>query len=602
LIGCVAGTRLAKDSRVLALDLEETQEPPTTEDLALPRRPSEPLEPGERYRLGARIARGGMGEVITAHDTDIGRDVAIKRLRAPNPTPLALARFLREARIQGRLDHPAIVPVHELAHDESGRPFFAMKKLSGTTLAAILATPASGFTRHQLLRAFADVCLAIEFAHTRGVIHRDIKPANILLGDFGEVYVLDWGIARVSTDRDSVMAAPADDDGAFGVSTRPGAAIGTRGYMSPEQAFGEIVDERADVYALGCVLFEILTGKMLHPRGNGAPAPEDARPSRYAGDVAPELDGLCMRATALHRSERIHSARELGEAVQRFLDGDRDLELRNRLAISHLARALAATDDEHGRRIAIREAGQALALDPTLGAAAELIGRLLIEPPKLMPAQVDAELSEIDRATSRRFVWNLLTLHLAFVLLVPIMFVFGVRDAVYGTLVLGLAAIGIVVTILELRTTWPLLGLHSALLVITFALIARMFTPFLIAPFAVAVNVVAFAFHPQARTERMFWWFSAGSIAAVLGVWLAEEVNLLSPTMFNVGGALVLRSPLAGFSTFPAIGSLALTFTIAIFASAMLARSTARFDHQARVRVHLQAWQVRQLVPDRDQT
>jgi eukaryotic-like serine/threonine-protein kinase len=588
------------EAAVLALDLEQTQESPTTEDYAQPRRPSEPLEPGERYRLGARIARGGMGEVITAHDADIGRDVAIKRLRAPNPTPLALARFLREARIQGRLDHPAIVPVHELAYDDGGRPFFVMKKLSGTTLAAILDAPSSRFTRHQLLRAFADVCLAIEFAHTRGVIHRDIKPANILLGDFGEVYVLDWGIARVSTDRDSAAPKPITDEDGFGVSTRPGAAIGTRGYMPPEQAFGEIVDERADVYALGCVLFEILTGHMLHPRGkHGIAAPEDARASRHAADVAPELDELCMRASALDRSERIRSARELGEAVQRFLDGDRDLALRNELARTHLARALAAGGSEDGRRIAMREAGQALALDPTLGEAAELVGRLMIEPPKAMPSQVVAELADIDRATSHRFVWNLVVLHLAFVMLLPIMFAFGVRDAFYGTLVLLLALAGIAVAYLELRTTRRLLGVHCLLMVATFALVARMFTPFLIAPFAAAINIVAFAFHPGARTERMFWSFTAGSIGAVLAVWVGEEVGLLSPTMTDVGGALMLRSPLAGFSTFPAIGALALTFTVAIFASAMLARSTARFAHRARVRVHLQAWQVRQLVPER---
>ncbi len=585
--------------RVIALDLEETQEPPTTEENVQPRRPSEPLEPGERYRLGARIARGGMGEVITAHDADIGRDVAIKRLRAPNPTPHALARFLREARIQGRLDHPAIVPVHELAYDESGRPFFVMKKLSGTTLAQILSTPSARFTRQQLLRAFADVCLAIEFAHTRGVIHRDIKPANILLGDFGEVYVLDWGIARVSTDRE--VAAPIDDDGAFGVvATRPGAAIGTRGYMPPEQAHGEVVDERADVYALGCVLFEILTGRMLHPRGqHGIAVPEDARPSRSAHDVAPELDQLCMRATALDRSQRLDSARELGEAVQRYLDGDRDIALRSRLAREHLGRALAAGDDDEGHAIAMREAGQALALDPTLGAAAELIGRLMIEPPTTMPRQVEAELAEIDRDTNRRMVWNLLALHGTFLVVMPIMWLFGVRDLFYGIVVASLALAGICVGVLELRTQLKLLGVHNLLLVISFAVAARLFTPFLIAPFGVAINVVAFAFHPSARSGRVFWTFALTSIGAVLAVWLAEEVGLLSPTMYDVGGAIVLRTPLDGFSTFPAIGALALSFTLATLSSAALARSTAQFAHKARERVHVQAWQVRQLVPDR---
>jgi eukaryotic-like serine/threonine-protein kinase len=590
--------------RVLALDLEDTQEPPTTEDNAQPRRPSEPLEPGERYRLGERIARGGMGEVISAHDADIGREVAIKRLRAPNPTPVAHARFLREARIQGRLDHPAIVPVHELAYDDNGRPFFVMKKLSGTTLAAILLGSGSRFTRHQLLRAFADVCLAIEFAHTRGVIHRDIKPANILLGDFGEVYMLDWGIARVSTDRDSPVPEPILDEDGFGVCTRPGAAIGTRGYMPPEQERGEIVDERADVYALGCVLFEILTGQMLHPRGKRIAVPEDARASRWA-HVAPELDELCMRATALDRSDRLRSARELGEAVQRYLDGDRDVVLRHRIALAHLRAAAAATDDEHGRRTAMREAGQALALDPTLSQAAELVGRLMIEPPKVMPAQVQAELAEIDRITTRRFTVDVLIARLFLVVLIPVLWAFGVKDAFYTTVLAILAFGGMVIGLVDLRwsrTGKSLLNLLIIVIVLDTALLARMFTPFLIAPCAVAVNIVAFAFHPSSQRGRRYWLFSFASLCAVIGMWLAELFGLLSPTMVDTGGSgLVLRSPLAGFGTFPAIEALGVWVTIATVSSAILARMTARNARNARERVHLQAWQVRQLVPDRGQ-
>src|SRR5262245_34306447 len=136
-----------------------------------------------RYVLGAPLGVGGMGEVILATDNQIGRDVAIKRMRVP-PSSAAVARFVREAKVQGRLDHPAIVPVHDLGNDDEGKPFFVMKRLTGTTLAEIIAK--KSLSRQKLLRAFADVCLAIEFAHSRGVIHRDLKPANIMLGDFGE--------------------------------------------------------------------------------------------------------------------------------------------------------------------------------------------------------------------------------------------------------------------------------------------------------------------------------------------------------------------------------------------------------------------------------
>ncbi|HMG52084.1 MAG TPA: serine/threonine-protein kinase, partial [Kofleriaceae bacterium] len=156
----------------------------------------------ERYRFGEVLGEGGMGEVLLAHDDHIGREVAVKRIRASEPTAEELSRFLREARVQGRLEHPAVVPVHDLAVDRDGRPFFVMKRLSGTTLLELLGRLRAGrhdddaAVRRRMLRAFADVCLAIEFAHSRGIVHRDLKPANIMLGDFGEVYVLDWGVAR----------------------------------------------------------------------------------------------------------------------------------------------------------------------------------------------------------------------------------------------------------------------------------------------------------------------------------------------------------------------------------------------------------------------
>ncbi|MBA2538972.1 MAG: serine/threonine protein kinase, partial [Deltaproteobacteria bacterium] len=155
------------------------------------------------YAMGEVIGRGGMGEVSLALDRKIGRDVAIKRLRADAPTEDDVARFMREARIQARLDHPAIVPVYELGKDQAGKPYFTMKRLAGTTLTDMLSSPTA--TRQRLLRAFADVCRAIDFAHTRGVVHRDLKPGNIVLGEFGDVYVLDWGVARVLED--AVIAA-----------------------------------------------------------------------------------------------------------------------------------------------------------------------------------------------------------------------------------------------------------------------------------------------------------------------------------------------------------------------------------------------------------
>jgi serine/threonine-protein kinase len=582
----------------------EVETPPTRPHSNPRRRPSEPLLPGERYELGEQIGRGGMGEVIAAHDHPIGREVAIKRMHGA-PTPLAYARFLREARVQGQLDHPAIVPVHELGLDDEGRPFFAMKKLSGTTLARVLKHSSPQFTRQQLLRAFADVCFAVEFAHTRGVIHRDIKPANIVLGDFGEVYVLDWGIARVAGDRPQALGTRESDDPdgdpSSDVSTRPGSTLGTPGYMAPEQGRCEDVDARADVYSLGCILFEILAGSPLHPRTRDAIFTTqhgiDARPSLRAADIPPELDELCVHATALRADDRIASARELAERLNRYLDGDRDLALRGRLARQHLAIAQTAANNDGDRRVAMQEAAQALALDPTLTAAGELIGRLMIEPPKQLPADVRSELAETDRTTSRRVVHNVVVTHAVTLALVPITILLGVTDKLYLSAFAGLATLGLFAAVLDLRLGRDLVWVHNLIVFATMVLMARGFTPFLIAPAAVAVNTVAFASHPRGTERRDFIAFMVLSLGAILGVWVCELVGLLPATMIFSGGTLSITSPIEGVDAIPMEWVLAFFVTIGTINAGILAFRTARVARQARERAHLQAWQVRQLSP-----
>src|ERR1043165_605307 len=349
------------------------------------RRASDPHVEERRYDVGHVIGRGGMGEVLAAHDIQIGREAAIKRLHADRPTQGQLARFLREARIQGRLEHPSIPPVHEIAHDDEGRPYFTMRRLEGVTLAETLHDPKSPFPRQRLLRAFVEICHAVDLAHSQRIVHRDLKPANILLGRRGEVYVLDWGIAR-----------ELDAPDAFS-----GIVLGTPGYMAPEQIRGERdLDERVDIYALGCMLFEILTGRPLHPRGDSGIEHALRGELPYDADSPLELANACRRATQVHRTQRFASVSELGEVVQRFLDGDRDLEQRRALARHHLTSArdafLSRRDDNERRTIVMREAGKALALDPTLDGPAELIGRLMLDPPTTKPAAVEQELRELD--------------------------------------------------------------------------------------------------------------------------------------------------------------------------------------------------------------
>ena len=557
-----------------------------------------PLAPA-RYQLGQTIGRGGMGVIIAARDMRIDREVAIKRLRRDRMSSSMVARFVREARIQGQLEHPAIPPVHELGHDTDGVPFFAMKKLSGTTLSQILRDPdrPKKFPRERLLRAFADVCLAVELAHTRGVVHRDLKPANVLLGDFGEVYVLDWGIAKVAREPEpepEPERPPTPSDAALEPDlTAPGMTMGTPGYMAPEQqTLGVDVDGRADVYSLGCLLHEILTGIPHHTAAAGA------------GDVPPELQELCASATAVDRDARIGSARELADRVLRYLDGDRDLALRRDLAEKHLATAVAtlgdagAGDDEARRRTAMREAGQALALDPTLQGAAELVGRLMLEAPRVMPRPVAEELAAIDRDTARSQARIGMITHLGLLALAIVLYAIGARDPVPLGALAAVCAINIAINAVGLRRASR--GITIATIgfgLLTITVIARLFSPFLIAPGIGVVTLMSFAFHPAAATPRNFAITAALGAAAVVGVYLAEAIGAISPTLTTSGGVIAMTPPIHGIEAVPFAPALCAYSIVLAAAGGLLAGTVARAERTARSHLHLQAWQLRQLLP-----
>jgi serine/threonine-protein kinase len=319
-----------------------------------------------RYDVTHKLGEGGMGEVLLCRDRCLGRDVAMKRIAGSRPVAGTYsARFLREARVQGRLEHPAVVPVHDLGVDERGAPFFTMRRVRGSTLADALdrmRARSGDVTLHQLLAAWVRVALAVHYAHTSGVVHRDLKPENVMLGDFGEVYVLDWGVAKVSGP-DEAEVAPLDESGERPVLAAPAGdealtdgMVGTPAYMAPEQIRGDRVDARTDVYAVGAILFEILTLTPLHPevtasklreraeRGPDARA-RDRAPER---DVPPELEAACLRATELDPARRYPSARALAEAVERFLSGHRDLATRRELAGLHVAAADRILGDATG--------------------------------------------------------------------------------------------------------------------------------------------------------------------------------------------------------------------------------------------------------------
>jgi PAS domain S-box-containing protein len=260
------------------------EEPPSAETRAAP-------EIAGRYRVKGEVTRGGMGTIFKAYDADLGRDVAIKVLREKHRNSIQLLhRFLEEARIAAQLQHPGIVPIYEVGQLADGRPYFAMKLVKGETLEHLLAKrrePSQDLPH--FLKVFELVCQTIAYTHTWGVIHRDLKPENIMVGAFGEVMVMDWGIAKILTDTrkidvsnaargpaepENIGIDPGDGGGpeitAVG-DTVPGMVLGTVAYMSPEQATGQIdrMDERTDVFSLGGILCVILTGQPPYPGKKG---------------------------------------------------------------------------------------------------------------------------------------------------------------------------------------------------------------------------------------------------------------------------------------------------------------------------------------------
>ncbi|MHC4781329.1 MAG: protein kinase domain-containing protein, partial [Planctomycetota bacterium] len=320
--------------------------------------------PGKRYRTGEEIGRGGLGRVLSATDTLLGRPVAVKEMTRGSENPGLLLRFLREGRIAGRLMHPNIVPVFDigiLRDPDVERPYFVMGKITGRDLRSILDDLLKGdedtrrdFSRPRLLRVFQEICQAVAYAHDNDVIHRDLKPANVMVGGYGEVYVVDWGLARILGEtQDPIMADSGlssgqgimDDDSTL--LTMAGDVLGTPSYMPPEQASGRVdeVDKASDIYSLGAVLYEILTlsapfegdsARQVLPRVvKGGVTPPSRRVEERGGKrepVPPELDEICLKALSWKKTDRHPSALALSEEIQAFLEGEKEKERNHQLA------------------------------------------------------------------------------------------------------------------------------------------------------------------------------------------------------------------------------------------------------------------------------
>ena len=313
-----------------------------------PPSPSQP--PGPRYKIGELLGAGGVGLVTSALDRTIGRTVAVKTLKQGKESePQVSRRFIDEAHVTAQLEHPNIVPVYDMGWLPDGQPYYTMRIVKKQSLRDVLARPElkAQWPLVRLLGAFVQVSRALAYAHARGILHYDIKPENVLLGDFGEVYLADWGLAKAM--REVTMEIP---------SLRPGAAApktngmssqtsGTPGYIAPEVLRHEAdIDERADLFALGVVLYELLTGTHPFDVGTGAGAmilaTIDRTPKRPR-DVVPScpllLEDLCLQMLAKNRAERTRSADHVAEEVEAFLEGAKERERRRAEAVTLCERA-----------------------------------------------------------------------------------------------------------------------------------------------------------------------------------------------------------------------------------------------------------------------
>jgi WD40 repeat protein/serine/threonine protein kinase len=361
--------------------------------------------PARRYTVLGRVAQGGMGVIFKVWDGSLHRPLAMKVIRGQDqvgeagPAPVnreLLGRFLREAEITGQLDHPGIVPVHEIGTDEHGRVYFTMRLVEGESLGSVLDKMSEGdatWTQTRVVDVLVKICDTLAFAHSRGVVHRDLKPANVMVGRFGETYVMDWGLAKVLPQKSSsgphqltvneeglLPAIPegeeydlAQDAAAPADLTIAGTVLGTPAYMPPEQAEGrpEELDERSDVYSVGAMLYRVLTGQVPYAEGTVARKSGDvlvavkAGPPTCVAQLVPrapgELVAICQKAMARSHADRYADMQEMAADLRAYLE--------NRVVKAYQQGALAELKKWVKRNPLLTGAAAALVLVTALGVA-----------------------------------------------------------------------------------------------------------------------------------------------------------------------------------------------------------------------------------------
>ncbi|MEM7785035.1 MAG: protein kinase, partial [Planctomycetota bacterium] len=376
------------------------------------------LRPDSPFQLQKLIARGGMGAVYLATDQRLQRQVAIKVIRQEfrdqRENARMKQRFLREATISGQLQHPGIVPIHELGQLKDQSPFIVMKLIRGQTLSELLRNQSDRFEQRQLLEIFRQICNAISYAHSRNVIHRDLKPKNIMIGDFGEVQIMDWGLAKYQSDESQIPNDPFNFREPFtattdetisgsgeqtnpGELTRAGYVIGTPGYMSPEQAVGHQVDTRSDVFALGAILLQILTGTTPNRLANSSDGNRlnEVQSHLHKSDTDPLLAQLVRECLDPNPDRRPQSAKELNDKISDFLNL---ADERLRKAEIQKAEAEAKFDAERKRQSQFTWFSIAISIFLLLALVSSLL--FLTERNARLSAKLEVESAEIAEARS----------------------------------------------------------------------------------------------------------------------------------------------------------------------------------------------------------
>ena len=357
--------------------------------------------PTTRYKRLGLLGQGGMGEVFRVHDKVLDRVIAMKVLRPDLPdTRTFAARFAEEARVVAQLEHPGIPPVHDYGVQPDGRPWFTMMEIRGRTLRDILRLRGpDAWPLRRLIDAFHTACDAVAYAHARGVLHRDLKPGNIMIGDFGEVMVVDWGLAKVLGDAEVPLPVSVSRTDDASMHTRAGAVMGTPTYMSPEQRRGQSASAttRSDVYGLGAILHRILTGKRPAPAPEALTAVVD-RSVLKAADAPEELKAVALKALSLAPTDRFPDAGALALAVGDWLEGLR----RRARAVGKLQEAEALTQEPErlrARAAALRREAAALSVGVPVWAGSDIRGPIwsLEDRAEALERDAEARVQEQER-------------------------------------------------------------------------------------------------------------------------------------------------------------------------------------------------------------